>query len=41
MDRILSVSAEHGLGSGILVVDDDSPDGTGWLADKLAAQLRR
>jgi dolichol-phosphate mannosyltransferase len=38
VERILSVSAEHDLGLGILVVDDNSPDGTGQLADELAAQ---
>ena len=38
VDRILSVSAEHDLGLGILVVDDSSPDGTGRLADELAVQ---
>ena len=38
VERILAVSAEHDLGLDILVVDDNSPDGTGRLADELAAQ---
>jgi dolichol-phosphate mannosyltransferase len=38
VQRILTASAEHQLDLGILVVDDDSPDGTGRLADELAAQ---
>jgi dolichol-phosphate mannosyltransferase len=29
----------HGLGVGVLVIDDDSPDGTGDIADSLAAEL--
>jgi dolichol-phosphate mannosyltransferase len=36
--RILDVSAAHELGLDILVVDDNSPDGTGRLADDLAAK---
>lgn len=35
--RVLAVSEEHALQLSILVVDDDSPDGTGALADGLAA----
>ena len=31
-----SVVAEHGLDASVLVVDDNSPDGTGELADDLA-----
>ncbi|HEY6835568.1 MAG TPA: polyprenol monophosphomannose synthase [Gaiellaceae bacterium] len=29
----------HGLGVSVLVIDDNSPDGTGQLADRLAAEL--
>src|SRR5262249_16826566 len=29
----------HGLGVGVLVIDDNSPDGTGQIADGLAAEL--
>jgi dolichol-phosphate mannosyltransferase len=35
--RILQVSDEAGLGLDVLVVDDASPDGTGELADAVAA----
>ena len=34
-----TVFAEHGLDGSILVIDDSSPDGTGELADELAAEL--
>jgi dolichol-phosphate mannosyltransferase len=34
---LLRVFEEHGLDGTILVVDDDSPDGTGRIADRLAA----
>lgn len=37
VSRVLAVSDEHDLGLSILVVDDASPDGTGKLADRLAA----
>ncbi len=40
MVRALSgVLAEAGLDARVLVVDDNSPDGTGELADRLAAEL--
>jgi dolichol-phosphate mannosyltransferase len=35
------VIEEHGLDATVLVVDDDSPDGTGELADRLAEELPR
>jgi len=35
--RITAVSDEHDLGLSVLVVDDGSPDGTGAIADRLAA----
>lgn len=35
--RIMAVSDEHDLGLSVLVVDDGSPDGTGAIADRLAA----
>jgi dolichol-phosphate mannosyltransferase len=38
VERILHVSAAENLGLSILVVDDNSPDGTGQLADEIAAQ---
>jgi dolichol-phosphate mannosyltransferase len=38
VERILTVSTEHDHGLDILVVDDDSPDGTGRLADELAGR---
>jgi dolichol-phosphate mannosyltransferase len=34
-----TVFAEHGLDGSLLVIDDSSPDGTGELADELAAEL--
>jgi dolichol-phosphate mannosyltransferase len=37
VERVLAVSDEHGLGLSVLVVDDASPDGTGDVADGLAA----
>lgn len=37
VERILAVSDEHRLDLSVLVVDDGSPDGTGALADELAA----
>ena len=37
VSRVLTVSGEHDLGLSVLVVDDASPDGTGTLADRLAA----
>ena len=37
IERVLAVSDEHGLDLSILVVDDASPDGTGEIADGLAA----
>jgi dolichol-phosphate mannosyltransferase len=37
VERIRAVSAEHDLGLSVLVVDDHSPDGTGQLADEIAA----
>jgi dolichol-phosphate mannosyltransferase len=36
---LAGVIAEHGLDADVLVVDDDSPDGTGKLADELARAL--
>lgn len=39
--RVLEVSDDEGLDLSILVVDDASPDGTGELADGLAATDRR
>jgi dolichol-phosphate mannosyltransferase len=33
------VRALHALGVGVLVIDDNSPDGTGEIADRLAAEL--
>jgi dolichol-phosphate mannosyltransferase len=36
---ILSVLEERGLNGRVLVIDDASPDGTGQLADRLAANL--
>ncbi|MBN2203472.1 MAG: polyprenol monophosphomannose synthase [Thermoleophilia bacterium] len=37
--RIREVADGHGLPLHTMIVDDDSPDGTGELADELAAQL--
>ena len=34
-----SVLAEHGLDGQVLVIDDGSPDGTGRIAEELAAEL--
>jgi dolichol-phosphate mannosyltransferase len=39
LTRIREVADGHGLQLHTLVVDDDSPDGTGELADKLALEL--
>jgi dolichol-phosphate mannosyltransferase len=36
---LATVFAEHGLDGSIIVIDDASPDGTGELADELAAEL--
>ena len=36
---LATVFAEHGLDGSIIVIDDASPDGTGELADQLAAEL--
>ena len=36
---VLAVLREHGLEGRVLVIDDASPDGTGQLADRLAAEL--
>jgi dolichol-phosphate mannosyltransferase len=36
---VLGVLQEHGLDGRVLVIDDASPDGTGQLADRLAAEL--
>ena len=33
------IRALHGLGVDVLVIDDGSPDGTGEIADRLAAEL--
>ena len=35
------VRALHALGVHVLVIDDNSPDGTGEIADALAAELER
>jgi dolichol-phosphate mannosyltransferase len=37
LESMLRALGEHGVG--VLVIDDNSPDGTGELADRLAAQL--
>jgi len=37
LERMVRVLGEHGVR--VLVIDDDSPDGTGRLADELAAEL--
>jgi dolichol-phosphate mannosyltransferase len=37
IERIVPAVLEHAPGAHVLVVDDNSPDGTGALADKLAA----
>ena len=39
MRALGAVFVEHGLDGRVLVVDDASPDGTGELADRLAAEL--
>jgi dolichol-phosphate mannosyltransferase len=36
---VLGLLDEHELGGRVLVIDDASPDGTGELADRLAAEL--
>jgi dolichol-phosphate mannosyltransferase len=37
LERMVRALGEHGVR--VLVIDDDSPDGTGELADRLAAEL--
>jgi dolichol-phosphate mannosyltransferase len=37
LERLVRRLGEHGVG--VLVVDDNSPDGTGEIADRLAAEL--
>ena len=37
--RLGEVFAANGLGARVLVIDDGSPDGTGEIADRLAAEL--
>jgi dolichol-phosphate mannosyltransferase len=38
VEALTNVVAEHGLDATILVVDDNSPDGTGQVADRLARE---
>ena len=38
VEALARVVAEHGLDATILVVDDNSPDGTGQVADRLARE---
>jgi dolichol-phosphate mannosyltransferase len=35
---VLPLIAEHAPGLNVLIVDDDSPDGTGQVADEFAAE---
>jgi len=37
LERVVRRLGEHGVS--VLVIDDDSPDGTGEIADRLAAEL--
>jgi dolichol-phosphate mannosyltransferase len=37
VERMVRALGEHGVG--VLVIDDNSPDGTGEIADRLAAEL--
>lgn len=36
---LMDVSERRGLGGNVIIVDDNSPDGTGEIADRLAAEL--
>jgi dolichol-phosphate mannosyltransferase len=37
--RLIEAATDHGLDMRVLVIDDSSPDGTGELADQLAAEF--